>query len=325
METHFKSHETTWKVIQVPWRIISWMRVSFHSFHSFQNPQASPKKTHQSHVPHVPLPTIVQLGFLRWCHRGHRGYRRHLPSNLVDLDDVIQASWWFQPSWKISVKMGIFPNRDENKKYLSCHHLARDWKWFEGNFRSFEVILFSDFVQGKIMSFDEFSTTKKSDMSIRRCQFLHHFGPGAPGAEEPKKLRFWCCYVIQYVYSIGSWKPQTTNLKWMEMVKQPFKTACLEFQVLIFFRSSYTSSQTSCKKTYTEKKYQIWCQYFRSNHEKGFLEPFQVRIAPQTWGQMIRIFQVWNMNSRRWSNLPINIWKCRSCTLLTKLLKWNST
>ena len=98
------------------------------------------------------------------------------------------------------------------------------------------------------------------------------------------------------------------------MVKQPFKTACLEFQVLIFFRPSYTSSHTSCKKTYTEKKYQIWCQYFRSNHEKGFLEPFQVRIAPQTWGQMIRFFQVWNVNGRRWSNRPINIWKCRSCT-----------
>ena len=66
------------------------------------------------------------------------------------------------------------------------------------------------------------------------------------------------------------------------MVKQPFKTACLEFQVLIFFRPSYTSSHTSCKTTYIHgKKYQIWCQYFRSNHEKGFLEPFQVRIAPK--------------------------------------------
>ena len=27
-------------------------------------------------------------------------------------------SWWFQPIWKILVKMGIFPNRGENKKYL---------------------------------------------------------------------------------------------------------------------------------------------------------------------------------------------------------------
>ena len=101
------------------------------------------------------------------------------------------------------------------------------------------------------------------------------------------------CDIICILYRFL--ETQTTNLKWMEMVKQPFKTACLEFQVLIFFRPSYTSSHTSCKKTYTEKKYQIWCQYFRSNHEKGFLEPFQVRIAPQTWGQMIRIFQVFFM------------------------------
>ena len=34
------------------------------------------------------------------------------------------AGWWFQPTWKILVKMGIFPNfRGENKEYLSCHHL----------------------------------------------------------------------------------------------------------------------------------------------------------------------------------------------------------
>ena len=28
------------------------------------------------------------------------------------------TSWWFQPIWKIWVKMGFFPNRDENQKYL---------------------------------------------------------------------------------------------------------------------------------------------------------------------------------------------------------------
>ena len=34
-------------------------------------------------------------------------------------------SWWFQPIWKISVKLGIFPKfRGENKKYVSCHHLV---------------------------------------------------------------------------------------------------------------------------------------------------------------------------------------------------------
>ena len=34
------------------------------------------------------------------------------------------TSWWFQPIWKILVKLDIFPNfRGENKKCLSCHHL----------------------------------------------------------------------------------------------------------------------------------------------------------------------------------------------------------
>ena len=32
------------------------------------------------------------------------------------------------PIWKIWVKLGIFPNfRDENQKYLSCHHLEKVW------------------------------------------------------------------------------------------------------------------------------------------------------------------------------------------------------
>ena len=34
-------------------------------------------------------------------------------------------SWWFQPIWKII--WIISPGRDENKKYLSCHHPAIHW------------------------------------------------------------------------------------------------------------------------------------------------------------------------------------------------------
>ena len=34
------------------------------------------------------------------------------------------SSWWFQPIWKILVKLDHFPRvRVENKKCLSCHHL----------------------------------------------------------------------------------------------------------------------------------------------------------------------------------------------------------
>ena len=35
------------------------------------------------------------------------------------------TSWWFQPISKILVKLDHLPrDRDENKKYLSCHHLV---------------------------------------------------------------------------------------------------------------------------------------------------------------------------------------------------------
>ena len=35
------------------------------------------------------------------------------------------SSWWIQPIWKICPSnWESSPNRDENKKYLSCHHLG---------------------------------------------------------------------------------------------------------------------------------------------------------------------------------------------------------
>ena len=37
-------------------------------------------------------------------------------------------SWWFQPSWKIQVKMGIFPKvRGENKKHASPSRGENSW------------------------------------------------------------------------------------------------------------------------------------------------------------------------------------------------------
>ena len=36
---------------------------------------------------------------------------------------ITVRGWWFQPIWKILVKLDHFPRvRGENKKYLSCHH-----------------------------------------------------------------------------------------------------------------------------------------------------------------------------------------------------------
>ena len=50
--------------------------------------------------------------------RNHSSKHQHFPWENV-------TSWWFQPIWKIFVKMGIFPNfRGKNKEYLSCHHLV---------------------------------------------------------------------------------------------------------------------------------------------------------------------------------------------------------
>ena len=40
------------------------------------------------------------------------------------LEVTFTTGWWFQPIWKIWVKLEIFQlKRGENIKYLSCHHL----------------------------------------------------------------------------------------------------------------------------------------------------------------------------------------------------------
>ena len=46
-------------------------------------------------------------------------------SSQIDQDsEKMLAGWWFQPSWKILAKMGIFPNRDENSK---CSKPPASW------------------------------------------------------------------------------------------------------------------------------------------------------------------------------------------------------
>ena len=48
----------------------------------------------------------------------------HLCNTSQLPSETKSTSWWFQPSWKIFVKIGILPNfRGESKKKLSCHHL----------------------------------------------------------------------------------------------------------------------------------------------------------------------------------------------------------
>ena len=43
----------------------------------------------------------------------------------LGLQRQIVSSWWFQPNWKILVKLDHFPrDRGEHEKQLSCHHLG---------------------------------------------------------------------------------------------------------------------------------------------------------------------------------------------------------
>ena len=63
-----------------------------------------------------PLQKSTVLGMFEGSHGGPNDIRKYY------------SGWWFQPIWKILVKLEIFPNfRGENsKKYLSCHHLVLD-------------------------------------------------------------------------------------------------------------------------------------------------------------------------------------------------------
>ena len=61
---------------------------------------------------------------------GHASSRHHFKRTKWRLKFCIwqkesRPSWWFQPIWKILVKLDHFPRvRGENKKYVSNHHLA---------------------------------------------------------------------------------------------------------------------------------------------------------------------------------------------------------
>ena len=86
-------------------QIIHFNRV-FHYFHHpfwgppiFGNTQIIPQRFEGS--------PAVTLSFYK--------YQQYFQINRIN----VESGWWFQPIWKILVKMGIFPNfRGENKQYL---------------------------------------------------------------------------------------------------------------------------------------------------------------------------------------------------------------
>ena len=61
----------------------------------------------------------------------HLTFKRVLGVNSLVGTIQVAVTRWFQPNWKIWVKMGSSsPNRGENQKYLSCHHLGEMWHVF---------------------------------------------------------------------------------------------------------------------------------------------------------------------------------------------------
>ena len=68
------------------------------------------------------LKELSQWSLILWIKKHDWIIPSHTGLNVCIINTT--SSWWFQPLWKILVKLEIFPNfRGENKKYLSCHHL----------------------------------------------------------------------------------------------------------------------------------------------------------------------------------------------------------
>ena len=74
-------------------------------------------------------PPTFQAIYVSWISRG-TGYSTSIylldqPLKTTQHKNdatITKPSWWFQPIWKILVKLDHFPKvRGENKKYLSCH------------------------------------------------------------------------------------------------------------------------------------------------------------------------------------------------------------
>ena len=80
-----------------------------------KQPQASTNMTGTTEVIILPTQTMH-------CYKGYIPQNHHIIC-IVRIPPKWVTSWWFQPGWKILVKIGSSsPNLGENKKYLSCHH-----------------------------------------------------------------------------------------------------------------------------------------------------------------------------------------------------------
>ena len=91
----------------------------------------------------------AMVGFHRgqaWSISGHNQWHLANASRWL-------PSWWLnQPIWKILVKMGIFPNRGENKKYLKPPPSSRCF-FYQKNYRRCAEIPVLNWVKPALLGF----------------------------------------------------------------------------------------------------------------------------------------------------------------------------
>ena len=75
------------------------------------------------------LPGIWATVGIEWAARSAEKYQQKKgEASTTSLNSWCNTSWWFQAIWKISVKMGIFPNFRGEHKNMWNHRLATTLK-----------------------------------------------------------------------------------------------------------------------------------------------------------------------------------------------------
>ena len=120
---------------------------------SLTEPFPPPKQTNKKYISHLFSAGSFSWNPPAWHLREYSPLEvarslqllRPLSSSSAPLGWARFSSWWFQPLWKIFVKMGIFPKfRGENKKNWN-HHLVfglSTFSWERSWPASFELVFF---------------------------------------------------------------------------------------------------------------------------------------------------------------------------------------
>ena len=110
--------------------------MGFHDFHCGPIPQATQNPMHRWHAPksydvkpQEPQDSKIQPKTVTRFISTSGNLKKMRTENLRN-DSIC---WWFQPSWKIWIKMGIFPKDRGGKK----HETTTQW-WFVGQHLLFQ-------------------------------------------------------------------------------------------------------------------------------------------------------------------------------------------